>query len=307
VVPTFLRHRDERLHVSECIHGLDEVLCDVCSPKPAPVIPPKEIKARAPRATKVPRSSRPAAPVRAAGASVDKPINVDVHRIFHLTHLKNLVGIAERGALLPDAAGANPEFDLSAPGHRDERRAARLPEIAPDATADAAAAVDDAPADEAPADAEPRTVAHCVPFFATPESRLWADVRTGTPDPRLSADARKSAAADYVILATTVGEVERSAALVLALDEASAPAAPMTGDRDAMRRELRRLVAVEVEEGDDHPLGHIELLAVGQVPVEAITLIGVANSKARDEVKEILHDAGLGIRVAVYPPWFTRE
>lgn len=288
--------------MSECIHGLDEVLCDVCTPKPAPVIPPKEVKARAPRATKVPRSSRPAAPVRAAGAPVAKRIDVDVHRIFHLTHLKNLAGIAERGALLPDAAGANPEFDLSAPGHRDERRTAALPEIAPDAAADTVE-----PADEAPADTEPRTVAHCVPFFATPESRLWADVRTGTPDPRLSAAAKESAAADYVILATTVGEVERSAALVLALDEASAPAAPMTGDRDAMRRELRRLVAVEAEEGDDHPLGHIELLAVGQVPVEAITLIGVANSKARDEVKEILHDAGLGIRVAVYPPWFTRD
>lgn len=297
--------------MSECIHGLDERLCDVCSPKPAPIIPPKPVKARAPRAStrSVPRSSRPANPVRAAGAPVDKPIDVAAHRIFHLTHLRNLVGIAERGALLPDAAGAAPAFDLSTPEHRQERRAATLPEMVTDAADEAEAPAESiGAADESTVvGAGIGTVAGCVPFFATPESRLWADVRAGTPDPRLSAAARASTAADYVMLATTVGEVERSAALVLALDEASAPAAPMTADRDALRRELRRLVLIEVPEGDDHPLGHIELLAVGPVPVEAITLIGVANSKARDEVKDILNDAGLGIRVAVYPPWFTRD
>lgn len=286
--------------MSECIHGLDERLCDVCSPKPAPVVPPKPVKARTPRVSNpVPRSSRPAAAKRAPGAPVDRPVDVDAHRIFHLTHLANLTGIAERGALLPDAAGAAPTFDISAADHREQRRATTLPELVVDAAADA-------PAEPDTAEAEPRTVADCVPFFATPESRLWADVRTGTPDPRLSEAARESAAADYVILATTVGEVERSSTLVLALDDASAPTAAMTGRRDAWRRELARLARVEVDEGDAHPLASTELLAIGQVPVEAITLIGVANNKARDQVKEVLHDAGLNIRVAVYPPWFAK-
>lgn len=292
----------------ECIHGLDEQLCDVCSPKPAPPAPePKAKTPRAPRAktTGSLRSSKPAPSARAAGAPVSKPVDVGAHRIFHLTHVRNLAGIAERGALLP-ATAAEPAFDLSAPDHRERRHAAALPEaaVAPAETAAGLAASAEVGPDAGP---QPATsVADCVPFFTTPESNLWIDMRAGVTDPRLSAAAAQSSAADYVMLATTVAEVAKAATLVLALDEASDPSVPMTADPDAVRRELRRLISIDARDGDESPLAAVELLAAGPVPVEAVSLIGVANSKARDEVKAVLAEAGLGIRVAVYPPWFVR-
>ncbi|WP_168220124.1 MULTISPECIES: DarT ssDNA thymidine ADP-ribosyltransferase family protein [unclassified Salinibacterium] len=296
--------------MSECIHGLDKELCDICSPKPAPAAPPKVTKARTPRASAgAPRPARPAIAKRAPGAPVDKPINVEAHRVFHLTHVRNLAGIAERGALLP-ANSVEPNIDISSPSHREQRRAATLPEAV---TAPAQAAAGLAASAETGTDAveaeesAPSVVADCVPFFATPESGLWGDIRSGTPDPRLSAAARTSSVGDYVMLATTVAEIEKAAPLVLALDEASAPTAPMTADPVALRRELRRLIAIEALDGDERPLAGVELLVAGPVPIEAISLIGVANSKARDEVKAVLADAGVNIRVAVYPPWFVRS
>ncbi|MCW4386206.1 DUF4433 domain-containing protein [Salinibacterium sp. SYSU T00001] len=238
-------------------------------------------------------------------------MDVAGHRIFHLTHVRNFAAIAESGALAPSTAGGEPEFDLSAPQHREQRRTATLPETvtAADTAAIGVAVSAETGADAAAASHEPaaaHTVADCVPFFATPESSLWNDLRTGAPDPRLSAAARSSSASDYVLLATTVGEVEKAATLVLALDEASAPTTPMTADPVAVRRELRRLISLDAGDGEDSPLAAVEILAAGPVPLEVVSLIGVANSKARDEVKAVLRDAGLDIRVAVYPPWFGR-
>ncbi|MES1211928.1 MAG: hypothetical protein ABUT11_00115, partial [Leifsonia sp.] len=60
------------------------------------------------------------------------------------------------------------------------------------------------------------------------------------------------------------------------------------------------------------------LLAPPPVPFSAITLVGVANEPVRDQVRQLLADAGVGHasngrsegaapKVAVYPPWFQAE
>jgi hypothetical protein len=42
------------------------------------------------------------------------------------------------------------------------------------------------------------------------------------------------------------------------------------------------------------------------LPFDAITLIGVANNKARDAVKDVLDSSVYTPRVAVFPPWFAK-
>ena len=47
-----------------------------------------------------------------------------------------------------------------------------------------------------------------------------------------------------------------------------------------------------------------EALAHESFPIDAVQLIGVANDRVRDTVKELLADSGFTPKVAVYPPWF---
>ena len=47
-----------------------------------------------------------------------------------------------------------------------------------------------------------------------------------------------------------------------------------------------------------------EALAHGSFPIDAVQLIGVANDRVRDTVKDLLADSGFTPKVAVYPPWF---
>jgi hypothetical protein len=67
---------------------------------------------------------------------------------------------------------------------------------------------------------------------------------------------------------------------------------------DAAERMLRRLRA------DEDSILHAEYLVRESVPFELVTLVGVANDKARDVVKGILHGSGHRPKVSVYPPWF---
>lgn len=43
--------------MTECIHGLELASCDVCSPKPEPVAPPKAVRQARPAATPAPKRS----------------------------------------------------------------------------------------------------------------------------------------------------------------------------------------------------------------------------------------------------------
>jgi hypothetical protein len=255
--------------VRECIHGLDEGLCDSCYPKPVPAV--ADLPAKAPR-----RSNR--APKRST-AAITPPLEIGEQRIYHVTHLQNLAAILETGSLLADAHGAAPVVDMSSAGNREERRAAAV---------------------------DTNTVSQFVPFFVTPNSLVWEGIRTGVPDPRLSAAVREHAPADYVVLVSTVGAAGRENMVIASGDAADADTtfaiAPEAGER-----ELRRLFAeTDVEEADDTELRSTEFLVWEKFPFESISLIGVANNKARDEVKQIVAGATHAPKVAVYPPWFAR-
>jgi len=65
-------------------------------------------------------------------------------------------------------------------------------------------------------------------------------------------------------------------------------------------RTLRKLRA------DDALLLEGELLVRDAFPFDQIALVGVANDRARDAVREILQTAVHEPKVAVYPPWFAR-
>lgn len=250
--------------VVECIHGLDEALCDLCNPKPVPKIEPSAPKVVRPRAK--------SAKSRVAGAAGPTVQSAD-QRIYHVTHLRNLEAIVHSGCLLSDSHGAQPTVDISSADNREERRAANV-------------------------DGEP--VAGFVPFFVSPDSALWRDIRTSAPDPRLAPAVRETTPAEYVVLVTTIGKAGRDDSVVASGDATDAGTRFATTPEQATR-ELGRM------RGDDELLGRAELLVRERLPFDAVTLIGVANDRARNEVRDILAASEFTTKVSVYPPWFTRD
>jgi len=262
--------QSEGFLVRECIHGLDEGLCDSCYPKP--------VSEAALAAAKAPRKST-RAPKRSAVAA-KPPMEIGDQRIYHVTHIKNLEVILSSGCLLADAHGATPVVDISSPGNREERRVAAI---------------------------ETNTVSQFVPFFVTPNSLLWEGIRTGSPDPRLSPEARQHAPAEYVVLVSTVADAGREN-MVIASGDAADVDTTFAIVPEAGERELRRLFGeTDVDDVDNTELRSTEFLVWEKFPFESISLIGVASNKARDEVKQILSDAAHAPKVAVYPPWFARS
>lgn len=254
--------------MSECIHGLEKGHCDLCYPKPKPdeaSLPVKAVR----RSTRAPRKST---------APPTPPVSVREHRIFHVTHMRNLAGIIETGKLLADAHGAAPAVDISSPGNREERREAAV---------------------------DTNKVSQFVPFFATPESDFWQGMRAGVPDPRLSPELREMSPTDFVILVSTLGAAGREN-LVLAHGDAADADTTFAIDPDDAERELRRLFAPAGDGDEPAELAVAELLVWESFPFESISLIGVANNKARDEVKAVLQSAGASTKVAVHPPWFAK-
>jgi hypothetical protein len=273
----------------ECIHGLDRARCDLCSPRPKPVVAapaPAAPRTRAPRAQTVPRTStRRVAPLRSLTAPID---DVSVQRIYHVTHVNNLADIFSTGALLADASEAwttRPDVDMSSAETRETRRSIPIDGVGS------------------------ATVADYVPFALAPKSGVWESIITGTDDARVSSQARNSQPSDYVMLVSTVKHVVDAAAADDALDD---PAFAVTdGDAaDTLTRfgttapsaeaVLRRLRA----EPEGQRILEAELLVHGSFPIESVTLIGVANDRARDAVKAILQPLSVRTKVAVYPPWF---
>jgi hypothetical protein len=206
-----------------------------------------------------------------AGAAGPTIQSVD-QRIYHVTHIRNLESIVQSGSLLAPAQGASPVVDISSAENRDERSAAAI---------------------------DGESVASFVPFFVSPDSALWRDIRSSVPDPRLAPAVRETAPAEYVVLVTTIGKAGRDDSVVAVGDAADAGTRFATTPEQATR-ELGRM------RGDDELLARAELLVRERLPFDAVTLIGVANDRARNEVRDILAATEFTTKVSIYPPWFAR-
>lgn len=211
-----------------------------------------------------------------AGAAGPSVTSID-QRIYHLTHLRNLENILESGCLLADSGAPGQAVDISSADNREARRSAVI--------------------DTGSADVE--TVADFVPFFLSPEAALWQSIRMAVSDPRLAPAVRQFLPAEFVILVSTVGKAGREDS-VIAVGDAAHTSTRFATTPELAARELSRM------RDDEDMLARAELLVRGRLPFEAVTLIGAANDKARNEVREILAASHYDTKVSIYPPWFAR-
>lgn len=259
----------------ECIHGFVDGLCATCNPKPlaeavAVARPAARTRVAAPPRATV-RSLRAAARVPVGSAPADTLLG---QRIYHLTHLSNLPGIIEQRAIV---AGAAPQLDLSTAALREERREASIP-----------------------GDSE-LSLTSFVPFFVSPDAALWQRLRSGQEHPRVSAAARAAEPLDFVFLVSTVRHVLASSpGFALADGNAEGSATRFATTREDAERMLYRLRA----ESDSERLLNAEFLVAERLPLESVTLIGVANDKIRSTVRDILAGSDFTPKISVYPPWF---
>ncbi|MCU1404733.1 MAG: hypothetical protein JWQ43_1036 [Glaciihabitans sp.] len=221
-----------------------------------------------------------------AGAPSRALEDVGSQRIYHVTHVDNLASILESGTLFADASAGwekRPTVDISAPAIREARRAVHVD------------------------GAEGPTVASFVPFSLSPKSAVWEALVAGNSDPRLSAAGAGSVASDFVMLVSTVKHVleldnaaESNSAVVVTNRDALHPLTRFAVSREPAERMIR---SVRTDEATDALL-EAELLVEESFSFDHITLIGVANDRARDVVKSIMRDGPYITKVAVYPPWF---
>jgi hypothetical protein len=258
--------------VTECIHGLDEALCDICSPRKAPEVQEAPTTSRArPAAAK---KTTPRAPARVPGARrvvAEQPLpDVDLAtmRAHHWTHVSNLELILADGRLSADAV---PELDASSPEAREKRATAALPTGA--------------------------TVAGHVPFSLSPEASSWNEIRRGAEGPRWSAAARTSRPTDYIVFVAPVTSLPGQF-VVTDGDATSTLTRFATGLSDGN-------MLVRRASFDDPDLLEVEVLVPEAVDLDVVSLIGVPNDRVRDRVKALIKAVGgASPRVAIYPPWF---
>lgn len=236
----------------------------------------------APVAPKAVGGTKVVAPVRST------PVKVGDQRIYHITHIQNLAEILSTGALTADSRGderTSPVVDISSDGNREWRRSIRI-------------AGDDS-----------ASVASYVPFFLSPDASVWETIRSHTIDPRLTATATEAAALDFVILVSAVKNATGlypgdnstdDSAIVVTDADAALQRTRFGATRDSAER-LLHTVRVNPEAG---AILEAEFLVADSFPFDQIVLIGVANDRVRDTVKDILKPSGFRTKVAVYPPWF---
>jgi hypothetical protein len=197
-------------------------------------------------------------------------------RIYHVTHLSNLPGILEQRAII---AGAVPQLDLSPTELREERAEISIP-----------------------GSGEPR-LTDFVPFFLSPEAGLWQSLRSGHDHPRVSVAGRSAEPLDFVFLVSTMRHViSIDPAFALADGNAEGSGTRFATTREDAERMLYRLRA----ESDSERLHNAELLVAGRLPLESVTLIGVANDKVRSAVRDVLAGSDFTPKISVYPPWFQQ-
>ncbi len=291
---------------SECIHGFDEGLCDICFPK-APMVQARPAVASRAATRSVTKSGSGSAQreSRAARSPKAPPVNLLDQRVYHVTHVNNLAGIIASGAVLAPSAQLVPTVDLSSPLARELRATA---EVAP-----------------------AREVAAHVSWYLSTDATVWQELRRGAAETRWSAAARAAASVDFVVLVSTVralsslSEAERRTAaggaamndsagggsaaggsavnsdeggFVVADGDAAGTFTRFASGQDQALRMLSRL------HNTDDALG-AEVLVFGAVPFSAVQLIGVANEPHRDRVRAVLESSSTRPKVAVYPPWFA--
>lgn len=229
------------------------------------------------------RTSTGGAARRVAGtrAPSGRTVNLGEQRIHHVTHMSNLPGILHRGALLADANGAwdaRPAVDVSSSDNRALRRATAVGRA---------------------------TLASYVPFYLSPDAYLWEAIRAGASDPRLSAGASRLAASEFVVLVSTITAVTHALsgpdAVAVTDRDAADPRARVATAPEDYELMLRRLIA----DSEHQAVRYAEFLLKDSVPLQSFSLIGVANDKARQSVREIIEWSGFKPRVAVHPPWFA--
>lgn len=240
---------------AECIHGLEEGLCNSCYPKAGPIVDVKPARRPTTR-----RTALVAPPSKLV-------VNVGEQRIYHLTHIRNLEIIVADGQIRADAV---PVLDISSELTRELRRSAAV--------------------------SDGVSVARYVPFFLVPNSALWEELRRGAANPRWSAAARTAASADFVVLASTVSAIPGAA--VLTDGDAGGSLTRFASTPTDSERMLRRI------RDDEYALYEAEALSPETFPFAEISLIGVANDRARDRVKNVLKDSYFAPKISVYPPWF---
>ncbi|WP_162242889.1 DarT ssDNA thymidine ADP-ribosyltransferase family protein [Leifsonia sp. Root112D2] len=226
----------------------------------------------------------------AKAAAAKRHLDVGEQRIYHLTHISNLAGILERGAMLADASEgweSRPAVDIASAANREARRSMMVA-----------------------GESEP-SVAGYVPFFLSPNAGVWESIRTHAADPRLSSEAYGHDVYDYVILVSTVktafahtselGSVD-DASVMVANGDATATFTRFATSHEASERMLRIMRADEESEA----MLAAEFLVRDAFPIEHVTLIGVANDKVRQAVRAVVSSSQSPHRpkVAVYPPWF---
>jgi hypothetical protein len=230
---------------------------------------PKPVPVAVAAAASTTTRTRAAARPRTAG--VGRPDHkVGEQRIYHVTHMGNLAAIIESDALV---AGVTPAVDASSAQNREARRETTI------GTA---------------------TVADYVPFFLSPNATVWSSIRAQRSDPRLSKEIRDLPAAEFIILVSTV-KVASTMEIAVADGDAANTFTRFGTTPEDNDRTLRKLRA------DEAAILGGELLVRGSFPFDQLALIGVANDRARDAVKDILQAAAHEPKVAIYPPWFAKE
>lgn len=229
-----------------------------------------------PKPVPVPAANAPATTTRSRAqprtAGVGRPDHkVGEQRIYHVTHMNNLAAIIEADGL---RANVTPTVDASSVANREKRRTTAV--------------------------GEATTVSDYVSFFLSPNATVWSTIRGQGSDPRLSREIRDLPAADFIIMVSTV-KVATTMEVAVADGDAAHVLTNFGTTPDTNDRTLRKLRA------DDALILTGELLVRESFPFDQLALIGVANDRARDAVKEILQLAAHEPKVSVYPPWFARE
>lgn len=271
----------------ECIHGLEGTQCAICFPQK------QQPDAPAARAARVaaPRTRRTATTTttkratiagRATPARDEAPrtASLTTARLFHVTHASNLPGILDARRILP--AGYDTGDRLAFDASSEHNRAARA-----GITLDSGLTVD-----------------QHVPFYLSPGANVWQSIIQHVDDPRLSERAKRSAAAEYVMLVVPVTDVlalatEAESPIVVADGDAAGPLTSFAETETDARRALARALA---EPEPDVSL-RAEVLVPFAVPFSGVAVLGVPNTTARDAARRVLGKSSTP-KVAVYPPWF---
>jgi hypothetical protein len=201
--------------------------------------------------------------------------------------MSNLADILSSGALRADVSasgGTHPTVDISSAETRQARRATLV------------------------AGTGSPSVASFVPFFLAPNAAVWQGLRAGAIDPRLSPAVRGTKASEFVFLVSTVKHVtdwqaDGETTAVVTNGDAAHVLTRFGSTRDDSERMLRKLRSDE----DSDAILAAEYLVPESLPFEFVTLVGVANDKARNEARGILQSSAFSPKVAVYPPWFAKQ